>query len=132
MKGKAMLDRFRFRGWYYNPKDKSDIYNNTMCYDAEDTYDCLGGNPPIMENNFWCILNSDCWTVEQCTGLKDKNGKLIYEGDIVSYKVPSGKYNGVVRWDKNTGGWLKSTGGDALHTYIKTVEVIGNIHENRE
>lgn len=127
-----MIDRFRFRGWYYNPKDKSDYDNNKMFYDVEQTYDCLGGNPPIMENNFECVLDSDYWTVEQCTGLKDKNGKLIYEGDIVSYKVPSGKYIGVVRWDKNTGGWLKSTGGDALHTYIKTVEVIGNIHENKE
>ena len=108
-----MNDRFKFRVW-----------NNTLkSYSMDDHYVDEDGN-----------LNTDgsCYIVEQCTGLKDKNGNLIYEGDIVSYKVPSGKCSGVVRWDKNTGGWLKSAGGDALHTYIKTVEVIGNIHEVKE
>lgn len=118
-----MNDRFQFRVF---DKDKNEY--------VEKGYIHRWGYlvMPTMKNDYSLAEAEGNFVIEQCTGLKDKNGKLIYEGDIVSYKVPSGKYNGVVRWDKNTGGWLKSTGGDALHTYIKTVEVIGNIHENKE
>ena len=66
----------------------------------------------------------------QCTGLKDKNGKLIYEGDIVFYKIGSIKHREVVNWNQTRCGWVK--GYHDLCTYQKYCEVIGNIYENTE
>ncbi len=71
-------------------------------------------------------------TVGQCTGLKDKNGKLIFEGDICEY----GDSVGII-------GYCES---DAMFTFTydeniqtdfsciwgKNLEIIGNIHDNPE
>lgn len=69
--------------------------------------------------------------VMQCTGLKDKNNKWIYEGDIVKdINIPS--YFCIVEWIKG-GFYLKSTVSNSFLLFDTTQqEVIGNIYENPE
>jgi hypothetical protein len=66
-------------------------------------------------------------TLMQYTGLKDKNGKDIYEGDILDWPTKSVHEDGVVRYIEN-GFWLKNWEGKSHWPYNSTV--IGNIYEN--
>lgn len=69
----------------------------------------------------------------QFTGLHDKNGKEIYEGDILN--AEGGKFIGAVRWSEGFLYWQLSGKGFALGLSTwesKFLEIMGNIHENPE
>ena len=80
-------------------------------------------------------------TVGQYTGLTDKNGKKIFEGDIVKHYNNSddGFDIGVLYWDETFSQWKRTSIGNFHHrsfTYSMSrscdYEVIGNIHDNPE
>ncbi len=77
----------------------------------------------------------DPTTICQCTGLNDKNGKLIWENDIIRTKVGTAK----VIWDKSEWRieWLKSDlwRKDLYYWAVEDnqkIEVIGNIFDNKD
>lgn len=92
------------------------------------------------ETNF---INFDDIHLMQSTGLKDKNGKEIFEGDILT----DGHTTGVIRNHPALGfytvdesskeGYLSDTVGtedfeEAKEFIRNSIEIIGNIHENPE
>ena len=85
------------------------------------------------------FADTDRFIIELDTGLHDRDGKMIYEGDIIQEEVDTGDdlldgiHEYIVVWDKDCLCWgLKGAGfKNDLYEVNRTVEVVGNIHEAR-
>ena len=74
------------------------------------------------------------YSIMQSTGLVDKNGKEIFEGDILG--TNDGLLNGIVEWRTDLGLWtnslLRYNNFERLCSIANSREIIGNIYENPE
>jgi len=112
-----MDDRIKYRYWinedWHNPNSKLEpVYCNIVD----------GCDPTTAISDF-----------EFCTGLKDKNGNLIYEGDIVNTSS-FGKC--IIEWADDEAGFIlksiETVNYYSIYCFNGTEEIIGNIHENPE
>jgi len=111
------------------------------------------GVPKNLGNGFFNIYQFDPprYKIIQHTGLKDKNGKEIYEGDIVTYDISQTQhYKGIIDWCKsyfvtkyfyNKNDAFMKQPAQIWHTkgmhrldeeLLYNLEILGNIYENPE
>lgn len=129
-----MNNRFKFRIWNGSEMHYNDFVVTATGYVGKITEEFLG---KCVFNQEDLTADKEC-TLMQCTGLKDKNGKLIYEGDIVS--IDDGELKGVAqrhdKFDEYYGCIEIKLIHRHLTIYKPTVfaesEIIGNIYENKE
>jgi uncharacterized phage protein (TIGR01671 family) len=101
-----------------------------MCYDAEPFFDKREFYPfGICVGFSHYSENLDEWEIMQYTGLKDKNGKEIYEGDILQREGHN--YKHIVKWWNESAGFNLSWVCECMLKGFN-IEIIGNIHENPE
>ena len=131
------MRKIKFRAWIKEEEimtyfeDDSYILNGDMSVDAFDyeKSDCKNYFEP-------CYKTIDA-ELMQFTGLHDKNGKEIYEGDIVKIKHKGETDIGKIIYEYNgftvdVMNMNKPYGRIKLEMLEKFIEVIGNIYENSD
>lgn len=127
------MREIKFRGFTTDCIDNEWVYGDLIHYDTDETY-------IIPQNDrYWDISDYenrvDETTVGQFTGLKDKNGKEIYEGDILELPKGSKRY---VEWDDTYKLFVlvdsvgKKVSMSIINWSTENTKVIGNIFENKE
>jgi uncharacterized phage protein (TIGR01671 family) len=127
------MREIKFRVWDKKNKrmEKASLYNSLSSYDPG-KWKIVDWDGDGREGDKREIDGINLILI-QYTGLKDKNGKEIYEGDILDWR---GAYR-TVYWDDNQGAWYAKNqpeGTPTLLIDIITVGywVVGNIYENPE
>ena len=122
--------------------DNGEWVYGSFCMDALEQFNGLCGVDGFIrlydkDSGKMQMYEVDRETVGQFTGLTDKNGKKIFEGDIIEHHAQGNIIvnRGVVVWDASEGRFAYQLRTMLPGFYMhnpETVEVIGNIHDNPE
>lgn len=122
-----MKRQIKFRAW--------DKHRKNMIYSNENQTVWGGGLEPSV-NTIIGKLNGE-FELMQFTGLTDKNGVEIYEGDVVDckmfYENTSLPHRGIIEYNDKFGCFAtRNQSGQTMliHHDLSTLNVIGNVYEN--
>lgn len=120
------LDKFRPGEWIYG-------YYVPCCFGS---FPCRPAIVPEADGQ-WEPFEVDPSTVGQYTGLTDKNGKKIFEGDIIRWvDWKKNVREAAVRYDPEWNRfcvWLNGAESMGVNQHLsEDIEVIGNVHDNPE
>ena len=121
----------RFRAWL-KKKQKMDNYIDHISWLEDELY-CIGDGITYM-------VSAEDLVLMQSTGLVDKNGKEIFEGDILACKTDDEVINLNIFWDEEHALFMfeskKYNEQEPLAELVENntypFEIIGNIYENPE
>lgn len=112
-------DRLRFRAWHKPTKRLFEV----LCFTPS----------LVFENTVDGIYKIEDCVLEQCTGLKDKHGRLMFEGDII--RINNRKYE--IYFFESFAQFILINLQTTTLTHLNSdtapihnIEIIGNIHED--
>ena len=120
--------KLKFRAWLKKRQEMDNEIDHISW--LEDELYCIGDGITYM-------VSAEDLELMQSTGLKDKNGKEIFEGDILDYKGRKA----LVRWHGSYASFIyrfvdelqkRKTEWKPLYLAYMKCEIIGNVYENPE
>ena len=126
----------KFRAWHKTWEEMCKVKRIRFNDDGNVTRVLVKGRELVKGVNFGSDTRLNEIELMQSTGLVDKEGTEVFEGDILHHQIQT-EYTFIVKYDKEKGRWYgdglsRTYRIDIAKRFLPYYKVIGNIYENPE